>query len=92
MITQITTGSGRQDLPGSAGPLDVAYVDTPLAPAGGFGFPRLAVRPLGGGAPDILWSNQVEPGRFVIGRPASRPTAPASPSASPRPRASARPT
>ncbi len=48
-------------------------MNTPLAPAGGFGFPELAVRPLGGGAPDILWSNQVEQGRFVVGRPAFAP-------------------
>ncbi|WP_028064847.1 PKD domain-containing protein [Solirubrobacter soli] len=73
-ITPLTTSGGRQELPAfSPDSADVTYVDTPLAPGGGFGFPRLAVRPLSGGAPDILWSNQVEPGREVSGRPAYSP-------------------
>lgn len=73
-ITQVTTGGAQQAAPAfSPDGATLAYVNTPLAPGGGFGFPELAVRPLGGGAPDILWSNQVEPGRFVKGRPAFSP-------------------
>ncbi|HEY6888372.1 MAG TPA: hypothetical protein VI300_11350, partial [Solirubrobacter sp.] len=73
-ISQLTVGSGHQDRPAfSPDGATVVYVDTPLAPGGGFGLPQLAVRPVSGGAPDILWSNQVEPGRFVTGRPAYAP-------------------
>ena len=73
-LTQITSGGGAQDHPAFSPHSDaVAYLNTPLAPGGGFGFPELAVRPLAGGAPDILWSNQVEQGRFAFGRPAFSP-------------------
>ncbi|MDA0183289.1 PKD domain-containing protein [Solirubrobacter phytolaccae] len=73
-VTQLTTGGAHQGFPAfSPDSATVAYVNTPLAPGGGFGYAELAVRPLGGGAPDILWSNQVEQGRFVKGRPSFSP-------------------
>src|SRR3954447_9152039 len=73
-ITQLTSGGARQELPAfSPDSNAVAYLNTPLAPGGGVGFPELAVRSLAGGAPDVLWSNQVEQGRYAYGRPAYSP-------------------
>jgi Tol biopolymer transport system component len=70
-VTQLTSGGSEQAFPAfSPDGTTVAYVNTPLAPGGGAGRPQIAVRPVGGGAQDILWSDDT---RSALGRPAFSP-------------------
>ncbi len=69
-VTQLTSGGAGQAFPAfSPDSANVAYMNIPLATGGGNGPAQIAVRPVAGGAQDILWSDTTS----LLGRPAYSP-------------------
>ena len=70
-ITPLTSGGSGQAFPAfSPDSANVAYMNIPLATGGGNGPAQVAVRPVAGGAQDILWSDTTN---ALLGRPAYSP-------------------